>query len=186
MQANDIRKGMVILYNGILHRVMQFQHRTPGNLRAFVQVKLRNLINGTQTDVRFSSTESVERATLDVREMEFLYSEGDTFHFMDTQSYDQIPLDAEALGEAVDYMVPNITVTVELYEGKPVGIQMPSTVELKVVETEPELRGATAASSYKPALLETGVSVQVPPFIKEGDLIRVDPSTGSYLERAKS
>jgi elongation factor P len=184
MNANDIRRGMIIMYNGTPHRVLDFQHRTPGNLRAFVQAKLRNLRNGSSTEVRFSSTENIERALLEEHEMEFLYSDGDMHHFMNTETYDQIGLDGESLGSAMDYLVPGTKIQVEFFEA-PIGVELPPAVELTVVETEPELRGATASNSPKPAKLETGVIVSVPPFVKEGDRIRVDPSKGTYLERVK-
>lgn len=185
MQASQIRKGMIILYGNDPHRVLQFQHRTPGNLRAFVQAKLRNLKSGASIDVRFSSTENVERATLTQRDMEYLYTDGTLYHFMDTNNYEQLAMDAETLGDLVEFMVEGTAIQVEYFEEKPIGVQMPSSVELTVVETEPELRGATASNSPKPAKLETGVTIQVPAFIKEGDRIRVDPNEGVYLERAK-
>ena len=185
MQANDIRRGMVILYNDAPHRVLDFQHRTPGNLRAFVQAKLRNLRTGSSTEVRFSSTENIERATVEDHEMEYLYSDGDLYHFMNTETFEQVALDNETLGDSINYIVANTKIKIQFFEGKPIGIDLPPAVELTVTETEPELRGATASNSPKPATLETGVVVQVPPFIKEGDRIRVDPSSGAYLERAK-
>jgi elongation factor P len=185
MQANDIRRGMIIIYNGIPHRVLDFQHRTPGNLRAFVQVKLRNLKTGSSLEVRFSSTEDIERAVLEEHEMEYLYSDGEMHHFMNTETYEQIALDAETLGDAIDYLVPGTRIQVEFFEDQAIGVKLPPAVELTVVETQPELKGATASNSPKPARLETGVIVQVPPFIKEGDRIRVDPSKGVYLERVK-
>ncbi|MBI3950666.1 MAG: elongation factor P [Acidobacteria bacterium] len=185
MQANDIRRGMIIIYEGVPHRVLDFQHRTPGNLRAFVQAKLRNLKSGTSTEVRFSSTENVERAILDEHEMEYLYSDGEMHHFMNTETYEQVALDSESLGDAIGFLVPGTKIEVEFFEGQPIGVELPSVVELAVVETQPELKGATASNSPKPAKLETGVTIQVPPFIKEGDRIRVDPSKGVYLERAK-
>ena len=185
MQANDIRRGMIIIHNGVPHRVMDFQHRTPGNLRAFVQAKLRNLRNGASSEVRFSSTENIERASLEEHEMEFLYSDPDTHHFMNTETYDQISLDSEALGEAINYLVAGTEIQVEFFEGQPMGVELPPAVELTVIETQPEMKGATASNSPKPAKLETGVTVQVPPFIKQGDRIRVDPAKGVYLERAK-
>ena len=185
MQANDIRKGMIIIYNGTPHRVLDFQHRTPGNLRAFVQAKLRSLKGGSSTEVRFSSTENIERAALEDHEMEYLYSDSDQHHFMNTENYEQIPLDAETLGDAINFMVPGTKIQVEFFEGQPLGVELPPAVELTVVETQPEMKGATASNSPKPAKLETGVTVQVPPFIKEGDRIKVDPAKGVYLERAK-
>ncbi len=185
MNASQIRRGMIILYNGQPHRVLDFQHRTPGNLRAFVQARLRNLATGLSTEVRFSSTENVERAVLEQHEMEYLYADGDLHYFMNTETYEQTPLSAEMLGDALDYLLPGTRIDVDYYNGQPIGVELPSSVELEVVETEPELRGATASASYKPAKLETGVVVQVPPFIKQGDRIRVNPSDGTYIERAK-
>lgn len=185
MQANDIRRGMIILYDGVPHRVMDFQHRTPGNLRAFVQAKLRNLKSGSSLEVRFSSTEPVERAILDEHEMEYLYSDGEMYHFMNTETFEQVALDSESLGDAIGFLVPGTKIKVEFFEHQPIGVEMPAVVELTVVETQPELKGATASNSPKPAKLETGVTIQVPPFIKEGDKIRVDPHKGVYLERAK-
>ena len=185
MNANDIRRGMIIMYNGGPHRVLDFQHRTPGNLRAFVQAKLRSLKNGSSSEVRFSSTENIERAALEDHEMEYLYSDGDMHHFMNTETYDQIALDAETLGDATNYLTPGTKIQVEFFDGAPIGVELPPAVELTVVETSPELKGATASNSPKPAKLETGVIVQVPPFVKEGDRIRVDPAKGVYLERVK-
>jgi len=173
------------MYNGSPHRVLDFQHRTPGNLRAFVQAKLRNLKNGSSTEVRFSSTENIERAMLEDHEMEYLYSDGDLHHFMNTETYDQIALDGETLGDSINYIVAGTRIQVQFFDGAPIGVDLPPSVELTVVETQPEMKGATASNSPKPAKLETGVIVQVPPFVKEGDRIRVDPSKGVYLERAK-
>jgi len=185
VQANDIRRGMLIIYQGVPHRVMDFQHRTPGNLRAFVQARLRNLKSGSSTDVRFSSTENVERAMLDEHEMEYLYSDGQMHHFMNTETFEQIALDAEVLGDAAGFMVPGTKIKVEFFEGQPMGVELPSVVELTVVETQPDVKRATATKSAKPAKLETGLTIQVPSFIKEGEKIRVDTSKGVYLERAK-
>jgi elongation factor P len=185
MQANDIRKGMIIIHNGAPHRVMDFQHRTPGNLRAFVQARLRSLKSGSSSEVRFSSTENIERAVLDDQEMEYMYSDADHHHFMNTETYDQIALDSETLGDATNYLTAGTKIQVEFFEGSPIGVELPPSVELTVVETQPEMKGATASNSPKPAKLETGVTVQVPPFVKEGDRIKVDPAKGVYLERAK-
>ena len=185
MQANDIRRGMIIMYNNAPYRVLDFQHRTPGNLRAFVQAKIRNLKSGSSTEVRFSSTENIERASLEDHEMEYLYSDGDMHYFMNTENYEQIALDVESLGDSMNYLTGGTKIKVQFFDGAPMGVELPPAVELTVVETAPELKGATASNSPKPAKLETGVSVQVPPFIKEGDRIRVDPSKGVYLERAK-
>jgi len=185
MTAKDIRRGMVILYSGVPHRVLDCQHRTPGNLRAFVQAKIRNLQTGLSTEVRFSSTEAVERVTLEQHEMEYLYADGSTHHFMNTETYEQIELDDEALGDAISYLVPGCKIRVETYEGRSIGVEVPQVVELTVVETSPEMKGATASNSPKPAKLETGLMVQVPPFVKEGDRVRVDTNTGAYMERVR-
>lgn len=185
MNANQIRRGNIIIYNGEPCRVLEFQHRTPGNLRAFVQVKLRNIKNGSSTETRFSATESVERATLEQHDMEYLYSDGDLYHFMNTETYEQIGLNDEQLGDATGFLIEGLKIQVEFYDGTPIGIELPPVVELSVVETEPELKGATASNSNKPAKLSTGVTIMVPPFVKEGDVVRVDPNDGRYIERAK-
>jgi elongation factor P len=175
---------MIIIYNNAPHRVLDFQHRTPGNLRAFVQAKLRNIKSGSSTEVRFSSTENIERASLDEHEMEYMYSDGELHHFMNTETFDQVALDSETLGDSTNYLIAGTRIQVDFFDGQPIGVTLPPAVELTVVETQPEMKGATASNSPKPAKLETGVTV-VPPFIKEGDRIRVDPSKGVYLERAK-
>lgn len=176
---------MVIKWNNNdLYSILKMEHRTPGNLRAFVQVKMRNLRTGAMFDNRFSSTEQVERAILDEQEMEFLYQEGDDYTFMNTETYDQVALNSELLGDAVNYLIPNIKVHVEFYEGKPMSVELPATVDLMVVETEPGLKGATVSNVGKPAKMETGLVVQVPAFINEGEKIRVNTSEGTYQERA--
>lgn len=185
MQANDIRRGNIILYNGTAHRVLEAQHRTPGNLRAFVQVKLRNIETGLSTETRFSATEHVERLTVENQDMEYLYRSGDVHHFMNVDTYEQIELDNESLGDAVNYILPGARIAVGMMHGKPMGIEMPQVVELTVVETEPALKGSTATKSRKPARLETGLSVHVPSFIKEGDRVRIDTTSGDYVERVK-
>lgn len=185
MNASQIRRGMIILYNGQPHRVLEFQHRTPGNLRAFVQARLRSVTTGISTEARFSSTENVERAVLEQHEMEYLYADGDMHYFMNTETFEQTPLTAEMLGDALEFLLPGTKIEVDYYNGQPIGVELPSSVELEVIETEPEIKGATASASYKPAKLETGVVVQVPPFIKLGDRIRVNPGEGTYIERAK-
>jgi elongation factor P len=185
MQASALRPGMVIKWNNNdLYSIMKMEHRTPGNLRAFVQVKMRNLRTGAMFDNRFSSTEQVERAILDEQEMEFLYDDGEQYTFMNTETYEQVALNAELLGDAISYLTPNIKVHVEFYEGKPMSVELPATVDLKVLETEPGLKGSTVSNVGKPAKLETGLVVQVPAFINEGEVIRVSTSEGTYLERA--
>lgn len=176
---------MVIKWNNNdLYSILKMEHRTPGNLRAFVQVKMRNLRTGAMFDNRFSSTEQVDRAILDEQEMEYLYDDGEQYTFMNTETYDQVAIHNELLGDAVSYLTPNIKVHVEFYEGKPMSVELPATVDLKVVETEPGLKGATVSNVGKPAKLETGLVVQVPAFINEGETIRVNTSEGTYLERA--
>jgi elongation factor P len=185
MRASHIRRGMIILFDNQPHRVLEYRHHTPGNLRAIVQTKLRNLITGTTFEHRFSATEDVERAVLEQHEMQYLYQEGSTHYFMDVSTYEQVGLDEEILGDALSYLKPEMTIQVEVYDGQPVAIQLPPAVELKVIETEPELKGATVTGSSKPAKLETGLQISVPSFIKEGDVIRVDTSEGKYIERVK-
>ena len=184
MQANALRPGMVIKWNNDLYSIFNMTHRTPGNLRAFVQVRMRNLRTGSMVDNRFSSTEAVERAILEEVEMEYLYDDGESYHFMNTENYEQMHLTKEILGDAVDYLIPNLKVHIEFYEGKPMSVELPPTVDMKVVETEPGLKGATVSNVTKPAKLETGLVVQVPPFINEGEKIRVNTSEGTYQERA--
>ncbi len=183
IQASSLRSGMCILHEGDVCRVMTVTHRTPGNLRAFVQIRMRNLKTGNSFEHRFSSTEGVERAILDTIPMEYLYSDGEGHHFMNTVSYDQITMSDEVLGDSLLYLLPNSTLKVDFYEGTPVGLELPQTVALEVVETEPGLRGATASSSYKPAKMETGLVVQVPPFIESGTKIEIDTRENKYLRR---
>jgi elongation factor P len=184
MQASALRPGMIIKYNNDLYSIFSIVHRTPGNLRAFVQVRMRNLRSGSMMDNRFSSTEQVDRVTLDEQEMEYLYDDGENYYFMNIETYEQIFLRKDLLGDATEYLIPNIKVHVEFYEGKPMSVELPPTVDLTVVETEPGLKGATVSNVTKPAKLETGLVVQVPPFINEGEKIKVSTSEGAYLERA--
>jgi elongation factor P len=157
---------------------------TPGNLRGFVRVKLRNIRNGSLSDQKLRSEDTLERATLDEREMQYLYHEGEDYHFMDTSTYEQIHISSDALGDSVNYLKPEMTIQVEFYGEEPVGIELPQTVDLKVLDTAPGIKGATASAQVKPATLETGLVVQVPPFVNNGDLIRVNTETGEYLSRA--
>ena len=174
---------MIILHEGALCRVLSIQHITPGNKRGKMQVEMRRLKDGIKINFRFRSEDSVEKAVLEAQEMEFLYKEGDRYCFMDTSSYEQVQILAETFGSAVHYLQPNTRITVDFYEGSPVGVELPATMDLKVVETEPVFKGATASSSYKPAKLENGMSIKVPPFVKVGDAVRVDTATDEYLER---
>jgi elongation factor P len=184
LQATRLKKGMLINVEQNLFRVLDVQHVTPGNLRGFVRVKLRNIRNGALADQTLRSVVSVERATLDERQMQYLYHEGEDYHFMDTSSYEQIHISSEALGDSVNYLKPEMTIQVEFYGEEPVGIELPQAVDLKVMDTAPGIKGATASAQVKPATLETGLVVQVPPFVNTGDLIRVNTETGEYLSRA--
>jgi len=184
MQATRLRKGMLVKMGEDLYRVLDLQHVTPGNLRGFVRAKFRNIRNGTLSDQKLRSEDMIERATLDERQMQYLYRDGDSFHFMDTESYEQLHIAAEALGDSVNYLVPEATITVEFYGAEPVGIELPQTVDLTVEDTAPGIKGATASAQVKPARLETGLVVQVPPFVNTGDRIRVNTETGEYLSRA--
>ena len=174
---------MLIKMENDLFRILELQHVTPGNLRGFVRVKMRNIRNGSLADNRFRSEDQVERAILDERQMQYLYQDGDDFYFMDTTNYEQIHITSEALGDSVGYLKPEMTINVEFYGTEPVGIELPQTVDLKVTDTAPGIKGATASNQIKPATLETGVVVNVPPFINTGDLIRVNTETGEYLSR---
>lgn len=185
IQATQLRPGMIIIHEGDLYRVTVVKHLTPGNKRGFMQTKMKNLKSGIGTEYKFRSEDRVEQATLQTRKMQYLYVEGELHTFMDTENFEQITLNAEDIGDLLPYLLPNEVVEIELYEGKPIGVSPPPTVDLEVVDTEPSLKGATASASYKPAKLETGVTVQVPPFIQIGDKVRVDPSQGTYLERVK-
>jgi elongation factor P len=184
IQATKMRPGMVIKYNNDLYSVFSVNHRTPGNLRGFVQARMRSLKNGTMIENRFSSEDKVEKAILDEVEMEYLYDDGESFYFMNTENYEQMHLTKELLGDATSYLIPQLKVKVEFYEGKPMGVELPASVELTVVETEPGMRGATVSNVTKPARMETGLIVQVPPFINEGQKIRVNTAEGTYAERA--
>ena len=182
--ATQMRPGMIIKHNNDLHLVFSVEHRTPGNLRAFIQAKLRNIRTSAMFEHRFRSSDAIERINVDEIAMEYLYQDGDDFYFMNTETYEQTHLKRDVLGDAVDYLTPNLQIKVEFYDGKAVGIELPQTVELTVVETEPGLKSATASSVTKPAKTETGLVVQVPPFINEGEKIRVDTAEGAYLSRA--
>lgn len=184
ISSTALRPGMVIKFNNELYSIFKTEHRTPGNLRGFVQAKMRRLANGAMIEHRFSSEDRVERAILDEHEMEFLYADGDDYHFMNTESYEQMHLSGEMLGDAVNYLIPQFKVTVIFYDEKPISVDLPPTVDMTIVETEPGLKGATVSNVTKPAKMETGLVVQVPPFINNGERIRVSTADGSYMERA--
>jgi elongation factor P len=185
MKANDIRKGAVIYYEGKPHLVMDFTHRTPGNLRAFVQVRLRNLKSGMSLDHRFSATENVEEARLDTRTVQVLYADANGVHVMDANTYEQFTLDPEVVGEDAAWMLPEMRVDATWLEGRAISFQLPSSVELEVVETSPVMKTATKSASSKPAKLSNGVSIQVPEFVAQGERVRVNPRDKVYIERVK-
>jgi elongation factor P len=183
IQATQLRTGMLIQMDGDLFRVMTTQHITPGNKRGHMQTTLRNIQSGTKVDHRFRSTDRVERAMLDSQEMEYLYADGDQYVFMHPETYEQMSFSQDLLEESLPYLLPNTRVAVDMFESTPIGVTLPSTVDLTVTQTEPSLRGATATASMKPATVETGLVVQVPQFVVEGDVVRVDTTEGKYMAR---
>jgi elongation factor P len=182
--ATQMRPGMIIKFKDELHLVFSVEHRTPGNLRAFIQAKLRNVRTGGMFVERFRSPDPIERVIVDEIKMEYLYNDGDDYYFMDQQTFEQTNLKRETLGDAVEYLTPNLLISVSIHDGEPVGIELPTSVEMTVVQTEPGIKSATASSVTKPAKTETGLVVQVPPFINEGEKIRVDTAEGAYMSRA--
>ena len=185
VQATRLRKGMLIKMDPNLFRVVDLYHITPGNKRGHVQCKLRDIRSGRLIDHKFRSEDDVERATLDEHDMQFLYRDGDLFHFMNTETFEQVHLSMEVLGESALYLLPETVINVEFYETEPVGIHLALTVDLKVTDTVPGIKGATAAAQVKPATLETGLVVNVPSFVNTGDVIRINTETGEYLSRAQ-
>lgn len=185
MKASDIRRGTVLIHEGNPCRVMEFQHRTPGNLRAFVQVRMRNLNTGNTFETRFSATELVDDARLDTKELQVLYKDANGTHVMDASTFDQYTLDDEVTGTLAEWLEPGMNFMAEWLGGRPISIQLPSMVELEIVETAPLMKTATKTASTKPAKLSNGVTVQVPEFIGSGERVRVNPNTGEYLERAR-
>jgi elongation factor P len=175
---------MVIKFNNELYSIFSVNHRTPGNLRGFVQVKMRSLRSGSMTEHRFSSEDKVEKALLEEHEMQYLYDDGEYYYFMNTENFEQMHLMKDLLGDATQYLIPQLMVKVEFYEGKPMSVDLPATVDMTVLETEPGMKGATVSNVTKPAKLETGLVVQVPSFITEGEKIRVNTAEGTYQERA--
>lgn len=184
--ANQLKPGMMIDHDGKLWQCLQSIHKTPGNLRAFIQAKMRNIKDGTQKEFRFSSTDNLERVTLRERPMQYLYSDADFYHFMDTENYEQIQLTRTTLGNTVNYLLPDSQIKVTFYEETPVGISLPTTMDFKIIEAEPGLKSATASASFKNAKIETGLTIRVPQFVDVDDRIRVDTQTGEYVERASS
>ncbi len=185
MPATQIRRGMVLVFEGDPCRVIEFRHHTPGNLRAMVQAKLKNLRTGSNFEHRFRAADSVERASMETHELEFLYQGGDRYHFMNTENYDQTEMDEEVLGDTAQWMQPGMRIQAEYYNGNPIGIQLPNSLTLAVVDTAPVMKSATKTASTKPARLENGVTVNVPEFVSTGEKVRVNPQTGEYVDRAK-
>jgi elongation factor P len=185
INATNIRRGMAIMFEGEPCRVIEFHHHTPGNLRAMVHAKLRKLKSNATVEHRFRAVDQVQEASLETHELEFLYRGGDTYHFMNLENYDQVEMDAEALGDAAPWVTEGMKIIAEFYEGRPVAIDLPSSLVYEIVETAPVMRGATKTASTKPAKLANGAVVNIPEFIGTGEKIRVNPNTGEYLDRAK-
>jgi len=185
MKASDLRVGNIVIMNGELYRCAEAIHKTPGNLRAFIQAKLVRLKDGIQKEMRFASSDDIEKAMLETHDMQFLYADQGILHFMNTENYEQTSTTAELLGPAAHYLLPEALVQMTFYEEKPIGINLPPAMEFEVVEAEPSMRSATATSSYKNAKISTGHTIKVPQFIEVGDRIRVNPNTDQYLERGK-
>ena len=181
--ATQIRVGMIIMHNGKPHRVATAMHRTPGNLRGFVQARLVNIESGSNAEVRFSSEDKVEKANMEQHSLQFSYRAGDAFHFMNTESYEMIELTAEVLGEAVHYLVDGMAIQAEYFAGRIVGVEPPMFVELEVKETTPHIKGAAVQNTSKPAILETGFEIKVPPYIEAGNRVKIDTRTGEFVER---
>jgi len=181
--ATKLRTGMMIIYNGDLHRVLKVDHVTPGKGKAHVQATIRNIKTGNSLPTRWNSDDKIERAFLEEHQMQYLYDDGERYHLMNTETYEQIEMDHEMFGEAINYVLPNMNVQVTFYEGQPVGLDLPQTVDLKVVEAEPAIKKQTAQSSYKRCKVETGLQVMVPNFVEAGDTIRINTESGEYQER---
>lgn len=186
INGNDLRKGDVVELENKIWQCMTATHRTPGNLRAFIQAVMRNVKDGTQKEFRFSSTEKLEKIDLIGREMQYLYNDGDMFHFMDTKNFEQIEISRSMIGDKEPYLTPDLIVQVTFQETSPISIELPKTMEFEVVECDPEIKGGTATASYKKSKLNNGVNVDVPQFVKQGDKVRINTETGEYLERVKN
>lgn len=185
MKATDIRRGHVIFFQGQPCRVMEFTHRTPGNLRAFVQARMRNLNTGSTFEHRFSATEFVDEARLDTKQLQVMYRDANGVHVMDSETYEQYTIDLEMAGDQAQWLESGVNFHADWLNGRPISIELPSVAELDVVETAPVMKTATKTASTKPAKLSNGVTIQVPEFISEGERVRVNPRDGVYLERAK-
>src|SRR6202795_1278739 len=185
MRATQLRPGMTIRHEGELFTVHSVDHRTPGNKRAAMATKMRNLRTGSMMEYRFRAEEFLDKVTVDEIDFEYLYSDGEGHHFMNTENYEQLALQNDIVGDSKDYLIPNMSVKIEYYDDKAIGVMVPDTVDLKVIETEQTIQKATASAVMKPAKLETGLVVNVPPFVNEGDRIKVDTSEGRYIQRVQ-
>lgn len=185
IKATLLRAGMIIKHEGDLHVVYNVDHRTPGNKRAAMQTKMRNLRSGAMIDYRFRAEDFIDKVTVDEIDFEYLYSDGEGHHFMNTENYEQLALQNDVVGDAKDYLIPNMQVKIEYYDSKPIGVLLPDTVDLTVVETEPSIQKATASAVMKPAKLETGLVINVPPFVGTGDKVKVDTSEARYIQRVQ-
>jgi elongation factor P len=183
--ATQIRRGMVLVFENDPCRVIEFRHHTPGNLRAMVQAKLKNLRTGSSFEHRFRAADTIIKADMETRELEYQWTDGTNYHFMDIASYDQVEMDEETLGDAAPWMQSGLKILAEYYNGKPIGIELPNSMVFEIVDTAPVVRGATKTASSKPAKLENGVTVNVPEFVEQGTRVRVNPNTSEYLDRAK-
>ncbi|MHC4950251.1 MAG: elongation factor P [Planctomycetota bacterium] len=185
MKVSDMKKGQTVTIDGVLYVIMDYQHVKLGKGGAVYQTKFKNLVDGGIRDIRLRSEETIEEAYLEKRNFEYLYSSPNEHVFMDLETYDQITLDDVGFGEGTKYLKENEKIQISMYEGKPVVVTLPNTVDLEIKDTDPEIKGATATNQYKKAVMETGLEVQVPPFIKIGEKIRVDTRTGDYVTRVK-
>ena len=185
VKATQLRPGMIIRHEGELYTIFSVDHRTPGNKRGSMQTRMRSLRSGSMLDYRFRAEETIERAILDDIQFEYLYAEGDIYHFMNSENYEQLSLQKDILGDAVNYLIPNMPVKLEFYEGKAMGILLPDTVDLRVVDTEPSIQKATASAVMKSAKLETGLIINVPPFVGNGDMVKVDTAEARYIQRVQ-
>ncbi len=181
--SNQLKPGTVIEFEGHLWQCLSSVHKTPGNLRAFVQAKMRRVQDGIQKEFRFSSTETLNRVSLRERPMQYLYADGDFFNFMDTENYEQVQLSRELLGDSINYLLPDAQVKVTFHEEKALGLALPMTMVFNIIEAEPGMKSATASASFKNAKIDTGLGVKVPQFIDVGDRIVVDTTSGEYVER---
>ena len=183
--ATSLRRGMTIMFNNEPCRVIEFQHHTPGNLRAMVHAKMRRLKTGATVEHRFRASDSIDQAHMETHELQYMYRDATSFHFMNTETYDQYELDEEALGDYVQWMADGMKVTAEYFDGRPISVELPNSLVLEIVETSPVMKSATKTASFKPAKLSNGATVNVPEFIQSGEKVRVNPNTGEYLDRAK-